>query len=119
MLIRVRWVAIGRLHLNPSGLLLFTDSGELANQLMHPRHEIEREYEVRVQGGLDAEAVRRLLAGGGPEDGPAKVKNVEPKQGKKDNRNNHWYPVVLAERRNPQVRRKVGAAGGRGNRPLP
>src|SRR5204863_637697 len=83
-----RWVSIGRLDLNSSGLLLFTDSGELANQLMHPRHEIEREYEVRVQGGLDAEAIRRLLAGVELEDGPAMFKRLEPMQGRKDSGTN-------------------------------
>src|SRR5258706_5915416 len=118
MLIRGRWVSIGRLDLNSSGLLLFTDSGELANQLMHPRHEIEREYEVRVQGGLDAEAVRRLLAGVELEDGPAMFKKLEPIQGRKDSGTNRWYRVVLAEGRNREVRRMVEAAGGRGNRLL-
>ncbi len=113
-----RWVSIGRLDLNSSGLLLFTDSGELANQLMHPRHEIEREYEVRVQGGLDAEAVRRLLAGVELEDGPAMFKRLEPIQGRKDSGTNRWYRVVLAEGRNREVRRMVEAAGGRVSRLL-
>lgn len=111
-----RWVSIGRLDLNSSGLLLFTDSGELANQLMHPRQEIEREYEVRVQGGLGAEAVRRLLAGVELEDGPAKFKKIDALQGKKDAGTNRWYRVVLAEGRNREVRRMVEAAGGRVSR---
>lgn len=111
-----RWVAIGRLDLNSSGLLLFTDSGELANQLMHPRQEIEREYEVRVQGGLDAEAIRKLLAGVELEDGPAKFKKIDALQGKKDTGTNRWYRVVLAEGRNREVRRMVEAAGGRVSR---
>ena len=111
-----RWVAIGRLDLNSSGLLLFTDSGELANQLMHPRQEIEREYEVRVQGGLDAEAVGKLLAGVELEDGPAKFKKIDALQGKKDTGTNRWYRVVLAEGRNREVRRMVEAAGGRVSR---
>jgi 23S rRNA pseudouridine2605 synthase len=111
-----RWVAIGRLDLNSSGLLLFTDSGELANQLMHPRQEIEREYEVRVQGGLDAEAIRRLLAGVELEDGPAKFKGIDALQGKKDSGTNRWYRVVLAEGRNREVRRMVEAVGGRVSR---
>ncbi len=111
-----RWVAIGRLDLNSSGLLLFTDSGELANQLMHPRQEIEREYEVRVQGGLGAEAIRTLLSGVDLEDGPAKFKRIEALQGRKDSGTNRWYRVVLAEGRNREVRRMVEAAGGRVSR---
>ena len=111
-----RWVAIGRLDLNSSGLLLFTDSGELANQLMHPRREIEREYEVRVQGGLDAEAIRRLLDGVELDDGSARFKRLETIQGRKDTGSNRWYRAVLAEGRNREVRRMVEAAGGRVSR---
>ncbi len=111
-----RWVAIGRLDLNTSGLLLFTDSGELANLLMHPRQEFEREYEVRVQGGLGAEAMQRLLAGVELEDGPAKFREIEALKGKKDGGANRWYRVVLAEGRNREVRRMVEAAGARVSR---
>ena len=111
-----RWVSIGRLDLNSSGLLLFTDSGELANQLMHPRQEIEREYEVRVQGGLDAEAVRRLLAGVELEDGQARFKRLEAIAARKDTGANRWYRVVLAEGRNREVRRMVEAVGSRVSR---
>ena len=111
-----RWVAIGRLDLNSSGLLLFTDSGELANQLMHPRQEIEREYEVRVQGGLGAEAVRRLLDGVELEDGQARFKRLETIAARKDTGTNLWYRVVLAEGRNREVRRMVEAVGSRVSR---
>jgi 23S rRNA pseudouridine2605 synthase len=111
-----RWVAIGRLDLNTAGLLLFSDSGELANQLMHPRQEIEREYEVRVQGGLDAEAMRRLLAGVDLDDGPARLKRLEAITSRKDSGTNRWYRVVLAEGRNREVRRMVEAVGGRVSR---
>jgi 23S rRNA pseudouridine2605 synthase len=111
-----RWVSIGRLDLNSSGLLLFTDSGELANQLMHPRQEIEREYEVRVQGGLADEAIRRLLAGIELEDGPARFKRIEPLKSRKDSGTNRWYRVVLVEGRNREIRRMVEAAGGRVSR---
>lgn len=111
-----RWVAIGRLDLNSSGLLLFTDSGELANQLMHPRQEIEREYEVRVQGGLSEDAVRQLLAGIELDDGPARCKRLEPLKTRKDSGSNRWYRVVLAEGRNREVRRMVEAVGGRVSR---
>ena len=113
-----RWVSIGRLDFNTSGLLLFTDSGELANQLMHPRQEIEREYEVRVQGGLSAEAVRSLLAGIELVDGPASFLRVESIQNRKNEGTNRWYRVVLAEGRNREVRRMVEAAGGRVSRLL-
>ena len=111
-----RWVSIGRLDLNSSGLLLFTDSGELANQLMHPRQEIEREYEVRVQGGLDAMAIQKLLEGVQLEDGPAKFRKIEALQGRRDSGTNRWYRVVLMEGRNREVRRMVEAAGGRVSR---
>jgi len=111
-----RWVSIGRLDLNSSGLLLFTDSGELANLLMHPRQEIAREYEVRVQGGLNDQAVRRLLSGVELEDGPARFLSLEPVSEKKQEGSNRWYRVVLAEGRNREVRRMVEAAGGRVSR---
>ena len=111
-----RWVAIGRLDFNSSGLLLFTDSGELANRLMHPRQEIEREYEVRVQGGLSEEAMRQLLAGVELNDGSARFKRLEVIQGKKETGVNRWYRAVLAEGRNREVRRMVEAAGARVSR---
>lgn len=111
-----RWVSIGRLDLNSTGLLLFTDSGELANQLMHPRQEIEREYEVRVQGGLNDGVIRQLLAGIQLEDGPARFSRLEAIKNKKDAGTNRWYRVVLAEGRNREVRRMVEAVGARVSR---
>ena len=111
-----RWVSVGRLDLNTSGLLLFTDSGELANALMHPSAEVEREYEVRVQGGLAPEAVRRLLSGIELEDGPARFLVLEPLDGRSQAGTNRWFRAVLAEGRNREVRRMVEAAGGRVSR---
>jgi 23S rRNA pseudouridine2605 synthase len=111
-----RWVAIGRLDLNSSGLLLFTDSGELANQLMHPRQEIEREYEVRVQGVLSEGAIRQLLAGVELEDGSARFLHLDSIQNKKNEGTNRWYRVVLAEGRNREVRRMIEVVGSRVSR---
>lgn len=97
-----RWVMVGRLDINSSGLLLFTDSGELANKLMHPSSEIEREYAVRVLGGLDESMIKELLEGVRLEDGLAKFDSIVPGDGLGVNR---WYYVTLKEGRNREIRR--------------
>jgi 23S rRNA pseudouridine2605 synthase len=99
-----RWIAVGRLDVNTSGLLLFTNDGELANRLMHPSHEIEREYSVRVFGEVDQAIISRLCKGVELEDGKAKFTAVHKKPGDEESMNT-WYNVTLSEGRNREVRR--------------
>jgi len=105
-----KWINIGRLDYNTEGLLLFTNSGELANRMMHPRFEVEREYAVRVMGRLTDEQVAQLTSGIELEDGLAKCERVEDGGGDDDGAN-HWYKVVLREGRNREVRRLFEALG--------
>jgi 23S rRNA pseudouridine2605 synthase len=103
-----RWIAVGRLDFNTEGLLVLTTSGELANRLMHPRYEVEREYAVRVMGELNAEQSQRLLDGVELEDGVARFQRLEDAGGQGAN---HWYRAVISEGRNREVRRIFEAIG--------
>ena len=103
-----KWQSVGRLDLNTEGLLLFTSSGELANKLMHPRFGLEREYAVRVLGGLSNEEKTRLLDGVQLEDGFASFGSIEDGGGEGSN---CWYRVTISEGRNREVRRMLEAVG--------
>ncbi len=97
-----RWICVGRLDLNTSGLLLITNDGELANQLMHPSSQIEREYAVRIRGEVTPEMIRKFKKGIRLDDGMAKFEEMTEAGG---TGSNHWYHVVVKEGRNRLVRR--------------
>ena len=103
-----KWQSVGRLDLNTEGLLLFTSSGELANQLMHPRFGLQREYAVRSLGKLSMEQKQQLIDGIQLDDGPAQFGSIEEGGGEGSN---CWYRVTISEGRNREVRRMFEAVG--------
>lgn len=98
-----KWISVGRLDLNTSGLLLLTNDGELSNRLMHPRYELEREYLVRVRGVVRREDLKMLTHGVQLEDGFSRFTRVVAMEAA--GRSNHWYRVALKTGRNREVRR--------------
>lgn len=111
-----RWIAVGRLDLNTSGLLLLVSDGELANRLMHPSAQIDREYLVRVMGVVDADMLKRLREGVQLDDGIARFTDIAPMRGDEVDSINRWYCCTLMEGRNREVRRLWESQGMRVSR---
>ena len=103
-----KWISVGRLDINTSGLMLFTNNGELANKLMHPSSKIEREYIARIRGQVEADHIRRLLEGVNLEDGKASFSDIQP--GRKG-KSNQWFAMVIMEGRTREVRRMWESQG--------
>jgi 23S rRNA pseudouridine2605 synthase len=108
-----RWISVGRLDVNSSGLLLFTNDGGLAHRLMHPSSGLVREYAVRVRGEVSAESIRALQRGVQLEDGPGKFEEITDAGGEGAN---HWYHVTIREGRNREVRRLWASQGAQVSR---
>jgi len=103
-----KWISVGRLDINTSGLMLFTNNGELANKLMHPSSKIEREYVARIRGQVEPDHIRRLLEGVNLEDGKASFSDIQPgRRGK----SNQWFAMVIMEGRTREVRRMWESQG--------
>ena len=103
-----KWISVGRLDINTSGLMLFTNNGELANKLMHPSSKIEREYVARIRGQVELDHIRRLLEGVNLEDGKASFSDIQP--GRKG-KSNQWFAMVIMEGRTREVRRMWESQG--------